>query len=115
MKKLFLIVAILLIPVLASAATFNLKATWTPNVEPDMKEYKLYRTDGTRTLLGTIQHPTNTYLFQATVPDLSQGTMSFVITASDISGNESGDSTSVPFPWDLKPPVVPVGFGIVKQ
>jgi len=40
----------------AFGASLNLKATWTANGESDMKEYRLYRTDGTRALVGTISH-----------------------------------------------------------
>ena len=115
MKHIILILAIILISTSAFAATLNLKATWTANTEPDMKEYRLYRTDGTRVLLGTIPHPTVLYNFSLTVPDASQGTATFVLTAVDTALNESLDSVTVPFVWDLKAPAVPMGLGIIKQ
>lgn len=87
MKRIFLIVAILLFASFVQAATLNLKATWTANTEPDMKEYRLYRTDGIRALIGTIPHPTVLYNFVLTVPDASQGTATFVLTAVDTTLN----------------------------
>lgn len=48
-----------------------------------MKEYRIFRTNGTRTLTGTIAHPTASYNFSVNVPDLSAW----------ISTNESLDST----------------------
>lgn len=117
MKKIFLMVLIgmFIFPLLSYGATFNLKASWTANTETDMKEYRLYRTDGIRTLIGTIPHPTVQYNFTLTVADGTQGTATFVLTAVDIALNESVDSVTVPFSWDLKPPAVPLGFGITKQ
>lgn len=38
-------ISLIIIP-FSFAATLNLRATWTANTEPDMKEYRLYRTEG---------------------------------------------------------------------
>ena len=88
----------------AFGATLNLKATWTANTETDMASYKLYRTDGTRTLIGTIAHPTTSYNFSVTVTDNSSGTLTYVLTAVDTAGNESADSATASFSYDLVVP-----------
>jgi len=115
MKKLPLILAMVLIPSICFSATLNLKATWIANTETDMAFYKLYRTDGTRVLIGTIAHPTILYNFAVTVADNTQGTLTFVLTAVDITGNESIDSVVASYPFDLRPPAAPTGLGITKQ
>jgi endoglucanase len=99
----------------ASGATLSLKATWTPNTEPDMAGYNLYRTDGTRLKLNPalIPHPpVLPYSFSLTVPDNSSGTMTFVLTAVDTSGNESPDSNTASKTYDLAPPAAPKAFSI---
>ncbi len=117
MKK---IVAVLLISLFfcgsAFGATLSLKATWTANTESDMKEYRLYRTDGTRTLVGTISHPTTLYNFTVTVADNSAGTLTFVITAVDLNNNESADSIPGNYPYNLDttPPTSPKNLSIQK-
>jgi hypothetical protein len=101
----------------AFGATLNLKATWTANTESDMANYKLYRTDGTRTLLGTIPHPTTSYNFSVTVPDNSAGTLTFVLTAVDTNNNESLDSIPASYTYNLDTisPAAPKNLSIVSQ
>jgi len=76
----------------ALCSTFNFKATWTMNTEPDVKEYRLYRTDGARTLIGTIPQPNTSCSFTLNFPGSFTGTLTFVLTAVDTSNNESLDS-----------------------
>lgn len=98
-------------------ATLLLKATWTINTESDMAGYNLYRTDGTRTKINTtlIAHPpVLPYNFSVTVPDNSQGTLTFVLTAVDTGQNESEDSNTAPFVYDVLKPAKPVGLGVTK-
>ena len=116
MKRIVLMVSVMVFMAsLVFGASLNLKADWTPNTETDMASYKLYRTDGTRTVIGTISHPpTFPYLFTITVPDGSQGTITFVVTAIDTSANESGDSNVASYPFDLAAPGVPKNFSITK-
>ena len=108
----------LLLVMLLSGSTFgaslNWRATWTANTETDMKEYKLYRTDGTRTLIGTVAHPTTSHNFSVTVPDGSTGTLRFVLTAVDTNNNESADSLTASYPYntDATPPAVPRNLSI---
>ena len=118
MKRIILLaISLILMASVSWAASLNLKATWTPNTETDMAGYNLYRTDGTRLKINTIlivHPPTLPYLFVITVPDNSQGTATFVLTAVDTTGNESDDSNTVPFVYDVLKPVKPVGFGVTK-
>ena len=102
----------------AWGASLSLRATWTKNTELDMKEYRLYRTDGTRTLIGTIsQSATLPYSFSVTVPDQSSGTLTFVLTAVDQSNNESLDSNLASYSYNLDttPPAAPKSLSIAKQ
>ncbi|NWG04108.1 MAG: hypothetical protein HXY44_14740 [Syntrophaceae bacterium] len=101
----------------AFGATLNLKATWTANTEPDMKEYRLYRTDGTRTLIGTITHPTTSYNFSVTVTDGSSGTLTFVLTAVDTNNNQSADSATASYSYNLDttPPTSPKNLSVQNQ
>ncbi|MCX7635465.1 MAG: hypothetical protein N2Z74_06940 [Syntrophales bacterium] len=101
----------------AFAATLNLRATWTANTEPDMKEYRLYRTDGTRTLIGIIPHPNTSYSFSVNVPDQSAGTLTFVLTAVDTNNNESSDSLPASFNYNLDtiPPTAPRNLNVQRQ
>jgi hypothetical protein len=68
-----------------------------------MKEYRLYRTDITRTQIGTAPHPNTSLPFTVTVPDGSAGTLLFVLRAVDTSNNESLDSNPASYNYDLRP------------
>jgi len=116
MKRIILVIlSILFLGSLALGETLNLQATWTANTEPDMASYKLYRTDVTRVLMGTIPHPTTVYNFSTSVPDGSEMTLTFVLTAVDQAGNESGDSLTGNYPFDHKPPGAPGGSPTIKK
>ena len=84
-----------------SGATLSLTARWTANTDLDMKEYRLYRTDGTRTLVGSTPHPNTSYPFTVTVQDGSVGTLIFVLTAVDTQNYESADSNLASYSYDL--------------
>ena len=115
MKRIILIVlAMVFMSSLVFGASINLKATWTPNTETDMKEYRLYRLDPTRVLVGTIPHPTATFDFTTIGPDGGEVLMTFVLTATDQAGNESGDSNVAIFPFDQKAPAAPIGINVGK-
>lgn len=91
----------------------TLKASFTPNTETDMKEYRLYRVDGTRVLIGTIPHPPALpYVFVTTAPDNEDYTLLFVVTAVDTANNQSEDSNVAPFVSNKKPPVAPSGLSV---
>ena len=115
MKKIILFsLSMIFLGSITFAADLNLKALWTANTD-NPSVYKLYRTDGTRLLIGSVNHPTTTLPFIITVANGTEGTLTFVLTAVDASGNESADSVVASYPFDLKPPAVPTGFGVTKQ
>lgn len=116
MKRIILIViSLVLMSSLVFGASLDLRATWVQNTEPDMASYRLYRTDGTRVLIGTIAHPATTYDFTVNAPDGQDYTLTFVLTAVDTANNESGDSVTAPFFSNLQAPAAPGGLGIVKR
>lgn len=78
-------------------ASLNLTASWTSNSEPDVKEYRLYRTDGTRKLISTVQHPVDYSSFSVTFQNTYAGPLTFVITAVNTSNRESTDSSLVQY------------------
>jgi len=108
------IISILMLATLVFGADVPITFLWDRNTEADMKEYKLYRTDGSRINLATIQHPasgtTVTHTQVVSIPDVGEGTLLFVVTALDTSGNESGDSNIVAYPFDKRAPVAPGNF-----
>jgi hypothetical protein len=117
MKKICLMVmAMVFMASVSWGANLALKATWTSNTDTVTTGYKIYRTDGTRVLVGTIPGKTTSqYLFSITVPDGSSGTLTFVMTATSAT-KESADSLTASYPFDLSPiPAVPSGFGITAQ
>jgi len=107
-----MVLAMVFMSSVAFGAILNLKATWTANTETDLAGYNLYRTDGTRLKINPtlIIIPAIQYDFSVTVPDNSTGTMTFVLTAVDQTGNESLDSLTASKVYDLVPPVRPTGF-----
>jgi len=110
--QIFLLLLFSICPLFLSQSAFgdkiNLTASWTLNTEPDVKEYRLYRTDTTRSLLGTTQHPNNSFPFTVQVPDGSSGTLSFVVTAVDTSKYESADSNPALYSYGLNTPTVTI-------
>lgn len=103
-RILLAIAAIAVMAPLVFGASFEVKLAWDPNTEPDVKTYKVYRTDGVRALMGSVEHPLTTISINVTVPDGSEGAATFIATASDTTGNESGDSNQVARPFDYKAP-----------
>jgi hypothetical protein len=112
---LFILAILAIFTTPAFAADLLLKATWTPNTD-SATGYKLYRVDGTRTLIGTIPgRATALYNFTLTVPDGSTGTARFVMTATTAT-KESVDSAVALFPFDLTPvPAAPGNLGVTVQ
>ena len=76
----------------APQSTASVTLAWTPNTEPDLAGYKVYRATSSGSYgAATATLPANTTSFVAT--GLQPGvTYFFVITAFDSSGNESARS-----------------------
>ena len=105
MKEIILIVLamVFLMVSVSFAEVLPLKANWTPNTDTITIGYKLYRTDGTRTLVGTIPgKPTSTHNFNITVPDGSIAVLKFVMTAYSET-KESVDSATATYNHDGTP------------
>jgi hypothetical protein len=113
MKRIILMtVSFLMLASLVFGASVPIKFAWDYNTDNVTIGYKLYRTDGTRVLLATIpgKEPILPFLASVDLPDGLSGTATFVLTAYSAT-QESGDSNTVSYPFDLTPaPVVPAGF-----
>lgn len=144
MKKLFVCMAVVLavaigfgswsVPVAAAQQTFNLKAVWNPNAEPDMAGYHFFDTtlgpgmykawkgagvwgaDASNPVALPVS-PTQ-LLFTISVPDTpSTGTLKFEMSAFDTNNNESAKCPDALYSYniDTTPPAVPTGLVISKQ
>ncbi|MBM4337971.1 MAG: hypothetical protein FJ110_00340 [Deltaproteobacteria bacterium] len=96
LSLLFLIFPLFLSPH-SFGATLNLSASWSLNTEPNIRAYKLFRTDGTRSLIATVPHPNNTCSFSVTFQDTYAGPITFVLRAVNTSDIESPDSGPVQY------------------
>lgn len=115
-RAIIIVLAMGLMASVTFAVDVNLKATFDPNTELDMKEYRLYRLDPTRSLIVTIPHPpTLPYPFVTQGPDGGEVLMSFVLTAVDTANNESGDSNVATYPFDQKPPAAPGALEVERK
>jgi fibronectin type 3 domain-containing protein len=106
MKKIIIILLILLFSVTASAKDFKATLTWTANSEPDLKEYRIYRSEtASKGYVKIGQTTTTKYEDNFTVPDNKAKTYYYVVTAVDDSGLESDYSNEVNglFDANLKP------------
>ncbi len=91
----------------ASGSTSNITLTWTPNTEPDLAGYNIYRSaSGT----GTFVKLNSTPLTMASYTDTTApaGVFSYYrLTAVDISGNESSFTTANALRKDTVAPSAP--------
>ena len=96
----------------ASAAEINL--IWDANAESDLAGYRVYlgaKAGGPYTRIAEVPsevEPKFTY----SVPGENEKTYFFVVTAYDVSGNESGYSNEVSVFVDESAPLVPKGLKI---
>lgn len=113
MTRYFYLLILLFILEGLSVLSYGATLEWDRNTEADMRDYEVYTCTPNPTC--TVQQlPANRI---GVVPQVAMGTVpSFVIpagiegkiavSASDLSGNKSGLSVSLPF--DAKAPLVPV-------
>jgi len=125
MKKTLFVVLFLLVTLLAvnvQAGSKSLTFGWQQSAAdlPQMGTWKLYRADsqtGPWTLFDSITYngtPQNEYTTTKvlTVPDGTEQTIYFSVTASDKSGNESARSNVVSALIDFLSPSVPITFTV---
>lgn len=100
---------ILLMPVTVCAATINF--SWDANTETDLAGYRMYQSNESGvydmdTPVAEIAETETTY----TLPDVTDGTYFWVLTAYDNAGNESDPSNEVTLTVDETAPAPPSGF-----
>lgn len=121
--NIFIIISMVILSAPVWADTIPLKATWTaPTTNADgtpltdLDHYNLYRTDGSRVKINSSNIATtfgtsgNPYLFSTTATG-AEGTvitLTFVVTAVDINGNESVDSNVASYQYTM-PKTIPAG------
>lgn len=107
--------AIAAVLVLWSSTAWGATLMWNADSEPDLAGYRVYqcsqqpctRTSGNASLLVTLGTATS---FNIGTPAV---TISYFVTAFDLSNNESGMSNPATFtPAGAPPPVVPSAIGI---
>ena len=94
-----------LFPSTVFAQQESVKLAWSPNIEPDLSHYNLYRDTqpGTIVFLAAISKPDTTY----TDTQVAQGnTYYYKLTAVDIHGYESGPSNEVSVNIVNDPPTI---------
>ena len=131
MKKLFvLMIAVIFLLTAGIAGAANVSFRWDANTEPDLAKYKLYQSEteggpytkaqvvgegnlvAIITVVGlnpTLPDPANP---EYTLENVADGTHYWVLTAADLSNNESGFSNEVSTTIDSTPPAPPSGLSI---
>ena len=86
--------------------------TWTANTEPDLKDYRVWRSigGGAEVVIATVMKGTQTYVDTDTTVD---GVYSYSLTARDSGNLESLHSVSVTKTVNTVPPSAPVGLSVV--
>ena len=89
----------------------NIPLTWTPNTEPDLQGYLLYRNQRLVNANGLVIGSLVPYLIRPPAYNdlqLPDGVYRYVVYAMDMAGNISEPSNEVEFLIDNQPPHVPV-------
>lgn len=121
MKKVFILAALTLLlftHASAEAATIRLTLQWDANTEADLAGYRLYKstTSGSYTFgaANAVASYGKVTTGAADVTGAEGQRVYFVLTAFDLTGNESGPSNEVSYVIpDTTPPAAPKNF-IVK-
>ena len=110
MKKLLLALVAFFFMCGMGYAASNVTLVWDANSESDLAGYKLYQsnTSGNYTSIPVMTIPAGTET--ANLLDVPDGTYFWVLTAYDISGNESGPSNEVTASLDSTAPEPPKNF-----
>jgi hypothetical protein len=82
-------------------------AKWQANIESDLAGYKIHYGSTSEIYTETIDVG-NVITYDMSGLSLSDGQYYVVLTAYDISGNESGFGNEVPFVWNREAPVNPM-------
>lgn len=114
MKKLIIMTIVFLL-LAGTAIAANVSFRWDANTETDLAGYRLYQTEtsgvyiyGDGNQVATIPAGTE----EVTLADVTDGQHYWVLTAYDMSGNESGRSNEVSTIIDSVPPAPPGGLSI---
>lgn len=125
MKKLILtITAFLFLTTAATAADVTFR--WDANTEPDLAKYKLYQAEavggpytkaqvigeGNLVAIIIVDLPNSVHPTECTLEDVADGQHYWVLTAADLSNNESGFSNEVTTTIDQTPPAPPQSLSI---
>lgn len=119
MKKFFITILamVFLVPVVLFAADLSVTLNVNKGSEVDIQEYKLYTGQSEQEVIDKMNPATLiasgtpdtipdviSYGYTAQVPDSSEGSIYFGVTATDTSGNESGMSNIASKSWDFLAP-----------
>lgn len=113
MKKLLLVVVTFFFMCGMAMAASSVTFEWDANSESDLAGYRLYQSQesgiyifGDGNQVATVEVGTET----VEITDVADGTYFWVLTAYDISGNESGPSNEVTASLDSTAPEPPKNF-----
>jgi hypothetical protein len=99
-KRILVIALILLFSTVCYATDHPFTISWTANTDDNTISYKIYRTDlgygtgGIRYLIATVDHPTSTYDFSVTIPNGVSALLTFVVVATNASGDAADSNTA---------------------
>ena len=125
MKKL-IITAIVFLLLAGTAIASSISFRWDANTESDLAKYKLYQTEtaggpytkaqvvgeGNLVAIVMVDLPNNIHPTEYTLENVADGRHYWVLTAADLSNNESGFSNEVTTVIDSTPPAPPSGLSI---
>ncbi|RLB67230.1 MAG: hypothetical protein DRH04_08265 [Deltaproteobacteria bacterium] len=116
-KTIFTIILLVVIGVAFNVqAAVQVTATWSANTESDLAGYNIYRSttsgSGYVKLNSSIIAKTSAPQYIDTIPDATEVTYYYVVTAVDTSGNESSYSSEASTHIDTRAPSPPNGIKV---